>query len=237
MIPQDIIDLYNHFINCYNQPNQQNCGSGKSSPNERYKRYERITNNVEAMRVRLNSGGSINTTADIKFLEKLIFEDQNDIATAGQWGKILTDIEFQSLISDANFIKSLEEVIKNPGATTGERLLDDIVRVRRQEKVKEKRLIVNRIIAAATEEVSAVVTNKQFSQIFKALVFDQIIIDGGYNIDSKVRTITEWYGRNVHMLNQFKTIIGGTPDSIVLCKFPITIYENNKPYIDSMKVK
>ncbi len=229
MYPQDIIDLYNDFIDCCNQPNQPKCGFGESSPKERYDRYETITNDAEAMRVRLNSGGSINIKTDIKFLTELILIYRNGIAKAGQGS--ISENGFTDLVSDANFIKSLEEVIKNPRGATGERLLDDIVRVRSQETVKEKRLIVNRIIAASTEEVSAVVSNKQFAQVFKALVLNAIITNGGYDINSKIKTITEWYGRNVHMVDELRILIkkaiNAEPDPTALSKLPWLWIEKN----------
>ncbi len=227
MYPQDIIDLYNDFIDCCNQPNQPKCGFGESSPKERYERYEKIKTEVEAMRTSLSNGNFIDPVVDEDFLRELILIYRNGIAKAGQGS--ISENGFTDLVSDANFIKSLEEVIKNPRGATGERLLDDIVRVRSQETVKEKRLIVNRIIAASTEEVSAVVSNKQFAQVFKALVLNAIITNGGYDINSKIKTITEWYGRNVHMVDELRILIkngtGAVPDPIALSKFPVAIYE------------
>ncbi len=215
----DIIDLYNRVI-VYDP-------TLPGPPKRRLGDYARIKSEVEAMRTRLIGGGIIDIVADIHFLEELISTPRNGVAQAGQGS--IGGQNFRSLISDANFIKSLEEAIKNPCAVAGERLLTDVEMVCH----KKYKLIVNRIIAASTERVSSIVSNKQLAKVFKDLVDDGIIKRGSHKVDSKVRTVTEWYDKNVHMVDELRNLIkkgtGTDPEPTALSKLPWYIIKEPNP--------
>ncbi len=227
----DIIDLYNDFIDCSKQPNQSKCTRFIKPPKGRYDRYEKIKAEVEVMRTSLSNGNFIDPVADEDFLRELIFEDQNGIATVGPDGRIggrgVEEVErenrFTNLITCKIFRGSLEELIKNPCAVTGEKLLKNMHNACEINQF----VLVNRMIAASTQEVSALVSHKQLSQVFKLLVDNGIIARRNYGKGNN--TVTKWYDKNVYMIEQLRILIkngiGSDPDPIALSKLPVAIYE------------
>ncbi len=228
MTEAELVKLYNEFVDCCKQPNQPNCRQDEDAPKKRYARYEEIKAEVELMRKDLNKGEVIDKVDHEDFLEVLFHKQQNGVAKAGTWGYARTFKEFQDLINDTKLLKSLEEVIKNPCGNTGEDLLNCIVEVREfnNERSKKLKLLVNRIIAASTEDTSSTVDVEDFFYFFKK--FQNRVtknkIKKYHGTDDKSRIVTTWYEKNVHVITELRIIIQNAintkPDPIVLSKLP-----------------
>ncbi len=207
----DIVDYYKRMVADGNLV----CDSEyKLPPKVWHDRYKEIKEEVESIRIRLNGKGTIDEKTDKEFLEKLILAEHNGVSVVGL-GRIGKD-KFEVLISDSNFIKSLEELIKNPCGNTAAVLGPYLKKVHGQNRF----LLVNRIIAACTEKVSSSVYGGDFVKIFKRFIKDNIISRDYQPTGDQSDIIIRWYDMNVHMMDELRIIIkkgiGKDPDPTYL---------------------
>ncbi len=182
--------------------------------------YVEIKSEVEAMRMRLTSGGTINKETDKDFLEKLFVEKFNGAARVPK-GTIEKD-DFEKLIGKSDFMESLENLIKDPCGDTGQRLFGYV------RRYGCKDILINRIIAASVEKTSSPVSPYVFSKVFDYLVKNNIITEERHEADNPLNPIAEWYEKSLHMKEELKNIIkkgiNAEPDSTFVSMLPWYIF-------------
>ncbi len=228
---KEIVDLYNEKLNYLGEYNESACCvKDQLTPKEWYDCYEKIKKEVRVIRER---SYGIDKEADEEFLKKLIFINHNGVARAGPDGKIggrgVEDAEresrFKKLIACKIFKKSLEELIKNPCAVTGEKSLEDM----HDACGINQFVLVNRIIAASTEDVSSFIDTDKFRRTFNVLLRNEII--NQYQAKNKSsRKIATWYNMNLHIMKELRIVIkegiGEDPDPTYLSMLPWYIWED-----------
>lgn len=231
MDKQKLIDLYRQY-----------CGSADTriyKDKELYhQEYRKLQNNVVVMRESLNKGYELDKDRDSGFLESLVTDFHSGVAAAG---KGALTAEERLVIKDDKVLWAIGKVIKTPQAETGEKLKEAIRLCLRENKY----LIVNRIIAACTSDVSSIVDRVRFSLTLDFLIEKKIINNyigkcsvkiteksrGKHSISwatEKEMGITEWYDENCYLIKELREFIknevGEEPETIHLVTFPWYIW-------------
>ncbi len=226
MTEAELVKLYNEFVDGYKQPEEEYYKDFKHSKSRR-DRYIALKNKVKLMRIRLICGGVIDKKSDREFLEDLILVERNGVADAGNG--TIDENDFINLIPDIKFLELLEEVIKNPCGDRGE----DLLHYMRSICGINQFLIVNRIIAASTEDTSSTVKVKDFSYFFEKFQnrAAKNVIKKYHGIDDKSKTVATWYEKNVHVIKELRILIkkeiNAEPDPTALSKLPWLWIEKN----------
>lgn len=181
--------------------------------------YRDFFKKVNDYRNFIKKGGHLPKTNDKIFLRKLL-KDDNGITSRGQ--SILSDINFDKLINNDEFIQALENFIKDtyhPNyqkfKTTWEKVLSG------EHKTP---LLVNRVAASCTHDVSTTADEVKFNQVLNWLIEKKII-------DKKIMKIPDWYLKNLYLMEkiheEFESEINkGITNEYYLSMFVCKIYEN-----------
>lgn len=101
---------------------------------------------------------------DEAFLKQLIYEKSNGIASRGQ--SVLSNDNFQSFIKNKDFISALEQFILIPNSENFTVFADTWA----NQGKSNNPVLVNRVAAACTLEVSTTVDSGKFNQVFSWLI-------------------------------------------------------------------
>ncbi len=168
----------------------------KAEIGEWHEQYQNFHSEVEEIREKLQTGYRLRHDKDADFLEKLLYETENGIASVGQssWKRE----DYQSFVKDEKFLSSIEAMILAPNRNNWTNLSSSW----RTQKGYNHPDRVNRVATACTLEVSTTVHSLKFDRVSNWLECEQIT--PGYDELEE----HDWYSKNVFLLkflkNEFK---------------------------------
>ncbi|ANT65284.1 McrB family protein [Prosthecochloris sp. CIB 2401] len=180
--------------------------------------YREFCGQVEQIRERIKSGEGLSQT-DEAFLKQLLYEKSNGIASRGQ--SVLSNENFQAFIKNKDFLSALEEFIQTPNKENFQKF-DDAWSAQGKSN---NPVLVNRVAAACTLEVSTTVDSGKFNQVFSWLIREGIIPAYPAEKDQ------DWYSKNIFLLKIIKDefsneLRDNKTDDFYLSQFVWVLYEN-----------
>ncbi|HEK2139539.1 TPA: AAA family ATPase [Proteus mirabilis] len=190
----------------------------KHEVNGWHKAYRDFYSQVAQIRERITSGEGLSQN-DEAFLKQLIYEKSNGIASRGQ--SVLSNDNFQSFIKNKNFISALEKFILIPNSENFTIFSDTWS----NQGKSNNPVLVNRVAAACTLEVSTTVDSGKFNQVFNWLIREGII--PVYPTEEN----QSWFAKNIFLLKSIKSefdneLREGKTDEFYLSQFVWGLYEN-----------
>lgn len=190
----------------------------KHEVNGWHKAYRDFYSQVAQIRERITSGEGLSQN-DEAFLKQLIYEKSNGIASRGQ--SVLSNDNFQSFIKNKNFISALEKFILIPNSENFTIFSDTWS----NQGKSNNPVLVNRVAAACTLEVSTTVDSGKFNQVFSWLIREGII--PVYPTEEN----QSWFAKNIFLLKSIKSefdneLREGKTDEFCLSQFVWVLYEN-----------
>ena len=180
--------------------------------------YSEFYGQVGQIRERIKSGEGLSQT-DEAFLKQLLYEKSNGIASRGQ--SVLSNENFQAFVKNKDFISALEQFILTPNKENF-RKFDDAWSAQGKSN---NPVLVNRVAAACTLEVSTTVDSGKFNQVFSWLIREGIIPAYPTEEDQ------DWYSKNIFLLKIIKDkfsdeLRDNKTDEFYLSQFIWVLYEN-----------
>jgi 5-methylcytosine-specific restriction protein B len=180
--------------------------------------YREFYGQVGQIRERIKSGEGLSQT-DEAFLKQLLYEKSNGIASRGQ--SVLSNENFQAFIKNKDFLSALEEFIQTPNKENFQKF-DDAWSAQGKSN---NPVLVNRVAAACTLEVSTTVDSGKFNQVFSWLIREGIIPPYPAEEDQ------DWFSKNIFLLKIIKDefndeLQGNKTDEFYLSQFVWVLYEN-----------
>ena len=190
----------------------------KHEVNGWHKAYRDFYSQVAQIRERITSGEGLSQN-DEAFLKQLLYEKSNGIASRGQ--SVLSNDNFQSFIKNKNFISALEKFILIPNSENFTIFSDTWS----NQGKSNNPVLVNRVAAACTLEVSTTVDSGKFNQVFSWLIREGII--PVYPTEEN----QSWFAKNIFLLKSIKSefdneLREGKTDEFYLSQFVWVLYEN-----------
>ena len=185
--------------------------------------YKNFFAQVEKMRRRIGSGEQL-SQGNEPFLDQLLYKRDNGIASKGQ--SVLSKENFQAFVENNDFMSALGQLIVTP---TKDKFEEFEAAWTRQGKSNNP-VLVNRVAAACTLEVSTTVDSGKFNQVFSWLSREGIIPEYPSNADQG------WFAKNQFLLKRIKEefqpeLGNGQTDEFYLSQFVWYLYENlSKPF-------
>ncbi|WP_174493732.1 McrB family protein [Acinetobacter sp. Marseille-Q1623] len=182
------------------------------------KAYKNFYSQVEEIRERLKSG-EILSNQDESFLRELLYNLDNGIASRGQ--SVLSNENFINFLKNKQFLSALESLIVNPNIET----YQNFNKVWSDEGKSNNPVLINRVVAACTLDVSTTVDAGKFNQIFNWLMREKII---PIYPDSEAQ---DWYSKNYYLMAILKKVFSEEiqnqeTDEFYLSQFVWELYEN-----------
>lgn len=200
-----------------------------------YQEYTSFTGDVEKVRNALKNGGGVTDPATYQqtsfageddpwgaFAYRLIYQMKNGIASRGQ--SIMNKDHFPKFIADPDFVKALEELIKNPVRATFDAFGVAWETVRASLGARRNPLLVRRVLAACTPTVTSTVNDGDFGQVLWWLVSEGIL-------PTPSDPLADWYDLNVDLMNflgeEFRSaLLSGETSPQLLSIFVWNLFEN-----------
>ncbi len=161
-------------------------------PREWHREYRHIFQTVQDIKKRIKKGKKLNPEDDKAFLELLIYTDSNGIGSKGR--SYISKDNFNVVIKDKDFLHTLEKVICEPTNEHYKKLGNTWSRIIEQNNP----LIINRIVAACTHDVSTKVYEEYFNTTFNWLIVEKLIPN--YPTEKE----NNWFLKNVFLMKQLK---------------------------------
>ena len=180
--------------------------------------YREFYEQVGQIRERIKSGKELSPSDEI-FLKQLIFERSNGIASRGQ--SVLSNENFDGFIKNKDFIAILQQFILNPNREE----LKKFECTWSEHGKSNNPVLINRVAAACTLEVSTTVDSAKFNQVFSWLTYEGII--PAYPAENN----QDWFSKNVFLMkiikNEFNDELrNNETDEFYLSQFVWVLYEN-----------
>ena len=165
-----------------------------------------------------------------KFLDNLIYMKENNVASKGQ--SLLSKYNFHLLTrKNKKFMSALEKLILNPTEET-HHIFDQtwIGQKASIDKLAHNAVIINRVAAACTLEVSTTVHIPKFNKVFNWLIAEEMIPK--YSVNKRQYTKgQQWFMKNIFLMKEFKKqfkdeLKNKTTDKVYLSHFVWYLYEN-----------
>ena len=182
-------------------------------------RYVKFYDEADEIRQRINVGEPLNNESDEPFLRKLLYKRNNGIATRGQ--SVLSDENFNLFIGNNGFLSSLSTFIGNPQIEE----FNQFQKAWNDQGTPDRPLLINRVAAACTLDVSTTVDGSKFEKVFNWL------IEGGL-INKPLDQIEGWFTKNQFLLSEFKKefqeeLNNGRTDQFFLSIFVWELYDRH----------
>ena len=153
--------------------------------------YKEFCEQVQEIRRKIKDEQyKLSSLQDEAFLKRLLYDKSNGIASRGQ--SVLSWPDFQKFIGNKDFLDALEKLIVNPSSDT----LADFERVWLDQRGSNNPVLINRVAAACTTEVSSTVDSGKFNQLFYWLTKEKIIEQYDGNDD--------WFSKNKFLMDSLK---------------------------------
>ncbi|MCA4384187.1 McrB family protein [Acinetobacter baumannii] len=182
------------------------------------KAYKNFYNQVEKKRECIKQGETL-SERDENFLQQLLYDKNNGIASRGQ--STLSEIDFRKVIKNKEFLTALEQLILEPNIRSY-KIFQDLW----SEYIeKNNPVLVNRVVAACTLDVSTTVDSGKFNQVFSWLMREKII---PIYLDSEPQ---DWFSKNQFLMEILKQVFSEEmqnqeTDEFFLSQFVWELYEN-----------
>ena len=182
------------------------------------KAYKNFYNQVEKKRECIKQGETL-SERDENFLQQLLYDKNNGIASRGQ--STLSEIDFRKVIKNKEFLTALEQLILEPNIRSYKIFQDHW-----SEYIeKNNPVLVNRVVAACTLDVSTTVDSGKFNQVFSWLMREKII---SIYPDSEPQ---DWFSKNQFLMEILKQVFSEEmqnqeTDEFFLSQFVWELYEN-----------
>ncbi len=182
---------------------------------------------------------------DKQFLEDLLYKTDNKIADKGQ--STLSEKNYRLLIKNKDFISALGELIHNPTENTHNRF-DKVWQAQKEsinkqstDKFVHNAVIINRVAATCTLEVSTTVDIEKFNPVFDWLIREEMISDY-FPDDSHYSEAQQWFRKNIFLMKQIKEqfqdeLKSDDTDEIYLSHFVWYLYKHSKPFHAKLKIR
>ncbi|MDE0509930.1 MAG: AAA family ATPase [Gammaproteobacteria bacterium] len=193
--------------------------------------YREFVNHVGVIRSRIQRGQRLHHEIDAVFLQQLLYDKLNGIASVGQSTWSWKD--FQLFIKDEHFMSSLEQLILTPNRENWSNFGDHW----RAQKGYKNHARINRVATASTLEVSTTVDYKKFDVVFDWLMKMELVRN--YDGDN------DWFSKNFYLLKFLKDAFedelrSNKKDEFYLSQFVWELYEysqrENKPTNDFQRL-
>ena len=183
-----------------------------------YDAYREFYGQVGQIRERIKLGEGL-SQSDEAFLKQFLYEKDNGIASRGR--SVLSNDNFQLFINDRDFLSALEQFILTPNKEDF-RKFDDVWSAQAKSN---NPVLVNRVAAACTLEVSTTVDSGKFNQVFSWLIREGIIPAYPAEEDQG------WFSKNIFLLKIIKDefsdeLRDNKTDEFYLSQFVWVLYEN-----------
>ena len=180
--------------------------------------YREFYEQVAIIRERIKSGKELSPSDEI-FLKQLLFERSNGIASRGQ--SVLSNENFDGFIKNKDFIAILQQFILNPNREE----LKKFECTWSEQGKSNNPVLINRVAAACTLEVSTTVDSAKFNQVFSWLTHEGII--PAYPAENN----QDWFSKNVFLMKTIKSefsdeLRNNETDEFYLSQFIWVLYEN-----------
>lgn len=182
------------------------------------KAYKNFYSKVEKIRERIKSGKGL-SNHDESFLRELLYNLDNGIASRGQ--SVLSNQNFIDFIKNRQFLSDLESLIVNPNFETYQ-----VFKKTWSDQGKSNNpVLINRVVAACTLDVSTTVDSGKFNQVFNWLMREKII---PIYPDSEAQ---DWFSKNQFLMKILKQVFSEEiqnqeTDEFYLSQFVWELYEN-----------
>ena len=182
------------------------------------KAYKNFYSKVEKIRERIKSGEGL-SNHDESFLRELLYNLDNGIASRGQ--SVLSNQNFIDFIKNRQFLSDLESLIVNPNFETYQ-----VFKKTWSDQGKSNNpVLINRVVAACTLDVSTTVDSGKFNQVFNWLMRENII---PIYPDSEAQ---DWFSKNQFLMKILKQVFSEEiqnqeTDEFYLSQFVWELYEN-----------
>lgn len=182
--------------------------------------YKEFCEQVQEIRKKIKDEQyKLSSSQDEAFLGRLLYEKSNGIASRGQ--SILSWENFKKVTGSSPFLDALEGLIANPDSST----LTNFGIEWYNQVGSRNPVLINRVAAACTTEVSSTVDSGKFNQLFYWLTKEKIIEQYNGNDD--------WFSKNKFLMdklnNELDAVISdpNTEDDVYyLSQFVWILYEN-----------
>lgn len=159
-----------------------------------YNQYQAFYRKVGEIRQKLRNGENLNPNAeeDKQFLKELIYAKENGITTRGQ--SVLSENNFDLFIQSETFLGALKELMQEPNSKNFKKFDD----AWKNEDKSYNPLLINRVAAACTLDVSTTADVGKFSRVFNWLIKEKIIPE--YPNDPK----DSWFDKNLFLVKNIR---------------------------------
>ena len=162
-----------------------------------------------------------------KFLERLLYEKSNGVASRGQ--SVLSKENFEIFIKNTDFVSRIQRLINEPNH---ESYKNFEASWKAQDKTNNP-VLINRVAAACTLNVSTTVDSGKFNQVYNWLVKEKIIEiePSGDKNSNAPETGDDWYSKNVFLMEKIHAafaaeLSSGETDKYYLSQFVWLLYQN-----------
>lgn len=181
--------------------------------------YSDFYSQVEKIRERIIDTGEALSPKDEDFLRKLLYEKSNGISSRGQ--SVLSNENFQALINNKDFLSRLQQFICKPNIENFNLFNDSWI----AHAKANNPVLVNRVAAACTLEVSTTVDSGKFNQVFDWLKREGLVT--GYSDEIG----KNWFSKNIFLMNFIRNefsdeLLDETTDAFYLSQFVWVLYKN-----------
>ena len=149
--------------------------------------YREFYGQVGQIRERIKAGEGL-SQSDEAFLRQLLYEKSNGISSRGQ--SVLSNDNFQSFIKSKEFLSSLQQFI----LTSDKDAFSKFEEAWSAQGKSNNPVLVNRVAAACTLEVSTTVDSGKFNQVFSWLTREGIIPAYPAGNDQ------DWFSKNLYLM-------------------------------------
>ena len=180
--------------------------------------YKAFYDQVQTRKDEISNGRHLSADRDREFLKKLLYDKSNGIASRGR--SILSKKDFDAFINNSDFLNTLEAFIMEPSLEK----YNDFANSWRTQDNSDNPVLINRVAASCTLDVSTTVDPAKFKQVFNWLVREKIIKDSPTQSQ-------DWFSKNKILMtfikDQFKDELeSGKTDEFYLSQFVWNLYEN-----------
>jgi len=173
-------------------------------------RYKELSQDVKTIREALVGGGHIQDKATYTgtrferqddpwyaFAECLIFSRSNGISSRGQ--SVLSLTKFRDFIKDSEFVGALTGLIKDPSRDNVIKFTEAWENARQRYGANANPLLINRTVAACTNEVSTTVNNAAFESVYSWFVREGVV-------QKHADANASWYDKNLQVIAELHRI-------------------------------
>lgn len=161
--------------------------------------YKRVCERVRERAGRLEEMELGRDPDDAALLERLIRQQSNGIASSGQ--SIMSREFFQSICENHSFLEALAAMMRDPSSEKYTKMRKKWEELADWKGVRRTPLLVNRVAAACTTDVSSTADERKFEY-----VYDWLIRMGLIDAPATAEAEANWYTKNCHLMEVLQQV-------------------------------